>query len=131
MLTSFNRRRHERFLVPAMYTPVSVRSIDPPAQPGRGLPGHCYDLSEGGLQFELDHPLPLGTAIEIKIQLPASSPTQPLEEREVRVLGHVVWNDQSEPGPVRMAASFARFTNASDRERLFRHITSGRLKRAA
>lgn len=114
-----------------MYTPVHVRGIEAPAKAGEALPGHCYDISEGGIQFELDHPLPLGTAIEIKIQLPASSPTQPLDEREVRVLGHVVWNDLSEPGPVRMAASFTRFANASDRDRLFRQITSGRLKRAA
>ena len=130
MLTSFNRRRHERFLVPAMYTPVHVRGIEAPATAGEALPGHCYDISEGH-SVRTRSPPPLGTAIEIKIQLPASSPTQPLDEREVRVLGHVVWNDLSEPGPVRMAASFTRFANASDRDRLFRQITSGRLKRAA
>jgi hypothetical protein len=95
------------------------------------LDGHCYDLSEGGVQFELDDALPAGTPIELNIELPNGTLGQPEQERLVRVVGNVVWNDQTEPGPVRMAAVFSKFVAGVDKDRLFRHIAGGHLTRAA
>lgn len=124
-----NRRRHERFSLPPMYSAVTVQLM----QEGRvagPLEGHCYDISESGVQFELDDLLPNGTPIELAIHLPGIT-----HDREhnlpVRVCGNIVWKDDSEPGPVRMAVAFSRFAATHDKDRLFRHITSGRLARAA
>lgn len=126
---SLNRRRHERFALPPMYSAVLVNRVingEPKLQ--SNYDGHCYDISEGGVQFELDEELPYGTPIELNIELPAinSEPVRP-----VTVYANVVWTDTSEPGPVRMAAAFSRFARSEDKERLFKHITSGRLLRAA
>ena len=46
---------------------------------------HAYDLCEGGVQFELDAALKLGTPVALKVTLPGG----PEEEggREVSVLG--------------------------------------------
>jgi hypothetical protein len=128
---SVNRRRHERFSLPPMYSAVTVNTLTP----GTGEPklhcaydGHCYDISEGGVQFELDEELPYGTPVELNIELPtqAGEPVRP-----VKVYANVVWTDTSEPGPVRMAAVFSRFAQSEDKERLFKQIISGRLARAA
>ena len=122
-----NRRRHERFSLPPMYTAVTVQVI---GEPKTRLSGHCYDISEGGVQFELDNALPNGTPVQLTIELPRSGDAS--ESRgDVRVIGNVVWKDESEPGPVRMAATFSRFTDAQDKDRLFRHISGGHLTRAA
>ncbi len=121
--STFNRRRHERFVLPPMYTPVTVR-----LGARQEREGHCYDVSEGGVQFELDQPIDLGTAVEIKFEFPGKDDES---ARTVRAFGNIVWIDDSEPGPVRMAATFTRFAHAVDRERLFTRITSGQLARAA
>ena len=123
-----NRRRHERFSVPPMYTALTVNVV---GEPKMQLDGHCYDLSEGGVQFELDDALPAGTPIELSIELPNGMLGQPEQERVVRVVGNVVWNDQTEPGPVRLAAVFSKFVAGVDKDRLFRHIAGGHLTRAA
>lgn len=123
-----NRRRHERFTLPPMYTPVMVNVL---AEPKLVCLGHCYDISEGGLQFELDEALPNGAAVEMSIELPNAGDSLDVKDRSVKVRGNVVWFDQSEPGPVRMAAVFSRFEGAEDRDRLFKHIISGRHARAA
>jgi hypothetical protein len=123
--STFNRRRHERFMLAPMYTPVSLRLG---SQTEFTRDGHCYDVSEGGVQFELDHPIDLGTAVEIKFELPGQVDE---EARTVRAFANIVWIDDSEPGPVRMAATFTRFAHSGDRERLFSRITSGLLARAA
>ncbi len=124
-----NRRRHERFSLPPMYSALTVKVVGG----SKSIPlldGHCYDISESGVQFELDNALPDGTALELSIELPAT-----LADREsrgpVRVLGNIIWRDESEPGPVRMAVAFSKFFRADDKDRLFRQITSGRLARAA
>jgi hypothetical protein len=113
-----------------MYAAVTVEVLGPAGEPEQTLDGHCYDISEGGVQFELDDAIPHGKPIRLSIELPgATAPDQ--QRRDVRVHGNVVWRDESEPGPVRMAAVFSRFAFTEDRERLFRHITSGRFSRAA
>ena len=128
---SINRRRYERFVLSPMYTPVSVRRSE---STGEFFEGHAYDVSEGGCQFELDHGIACGTPIFLQVTLPAGSWSECDDlgpGRTVGVYGNVVWNDESEPGPARMAVAFTRFVLAGDKERLLRQITSGRLSRAA
>lgn len=108
-----------------MYTPVAVRLL---GESEFSRDGHCYDVSESGVQFELDEPLPPGTPVEVRLELPGDIDDH---QRPVRALANIVWQDQSEPGPTRMAATFTRFSNMADRQRLFARITSGQLVRAA
>jgi hypothetical protein len=116
---SMNRRRYERLPLRPMYTPISVRVV------GERTPrrlGHAYDLSEGGVQFELDDPLPAGTPVMLCIELPASFGAGSGETAEIRVRGNIVWTDASEPGPVRQAAVFTRFASEEDRILLLQRI---------
>jgi hypothetical protein len=119
-MNRFNRRRFERFSVLPMYTRISV------CAGGRDYSGHVYDVSEGGVRFELDEPVAPGTPVTLEIGLPGSGGA-------IRARGNVVWAsvDPDEPGPTRMAAAFTAFEQAADREALLRHLSSGRLARAA
>jgi len=128
--SSINRRRFERFALPAMYTPVTARRF---ADDRHELEGHAYDVSEGGVQFELDEPIAAGTPLNLQITLPAShfDEADPEGPRSIFAVASVVWSDASEPGPVRIAAAFTKFARPGDRERLLRQISSGRLSRAA
>ncbi len=121
-----NRRRFERFHLDPGFTPVRVRT-------GAGaMDGHTYDISEGGVQFELDHPVAVGSSVMIEIELPA--PLVGSREMVNRVVGaeaDIVWADDSEPGPARMAAVFTRFAREADRERLHRALSHWLRLRAA
>lgn len=118
-----NRRRFERFRLQPMYTPISLCRLDNQ----RVLEGHSYDISEGGVQFELDEPIESGTpvAIEIALPRPGRRPTT------IEVLGNVVWTDESEPGPVRMAVEIKSFALPEDRDSLRQYVAIGRIARAA
>lgn len=116
-----NRRRHERLAVPPMYTPVSVRLL---SEEKFTRDGHSYDVSEGGVQFELDEAIAPGTTVAIRIELPNSFGNDPQAAREVYAVGNVVWADESEPGPVRLAVAFTRFASEEDREALLTRIRS-------
>lgn len=119
-----NRRRADRMNLPTGYTPVSVK----PVSGGRTLNGHAYDLSVGGVMFELDRCIEPGTAVAVEITLPASlGETQ----RKVRVVGNVVWLDDSDVGPVRMAVAFTRFEREGDELKLHRVIANHFDRRAA
>lgn len=130
-----NRRRFERFHTLPMYTRVLVTTAD---HPGRTFEGHAYDISEGGLRFELDQALHPGTSIAIRLDLPRWLPA-PLETTDfteppatVCALGRVIWtDDDGVPGPVRMAATFTGFLDAIDRDRLLDTLAAGALRRAA
>lgn len=129
MTQSVNRRRFERFRLPPMYTPIAVRPLDE-GEPD--LDGHAYDISEGGVRFEVDHAIAPGTPIAMEITLPAT--LESLEpERRVQAFGSVVWTDEDpdEPGPVRMAAVFTRFAGLGDKARLLGQLSSGSFSRAA
>ncbi len=128
MHTSVNRRRFERFALQPMYTPVAVRFLD---QEHFTLDGHAYDISEGGVQFELDDAIEPGTPIALDITLPRCGLPDEGPGRSIFVLGNVVWCDQSEPGPVRMALAITRYTRAGDKERLLNQLSARRLHRAA
>lgn len=122
-----NRRRHERFGVRPMYAAISVRLR---SDPGVDHAGHAYDVSEGGVRFELDAPIPAGTPVDLAVDLPG-----PVSggDRTVHASGNVVWvsMDPDEPGPVRMAAAFTAFASRRDRDLLLGHLSSGRYARAA
>lgn len=123
-----NRRRYERFSLLPMYTPIQVRGVMDSAI---SLHGHAYDISEGGIRFELDEPVKPGTAISLFITLPGSDATG--QDRSVQVFANVIWVDEDidEPGPVRMAAAFTRFARVGDLEKLLKLLSSGRYARAA
>jgi hypothetical protein len=128
---SSENRQHARYRLAPMYTPVTLRSID---NPKRVLEGHVYNVSEGGLQFELDEAIEAGTPVTIELTLP-------LGEGEVwdgvsdlpviRIDGNVVWADEDEPGPVRMAMIFTRFASQIERELLSSRVLGQKFRNAA
>ena len=122
-----DRRQFERFSVPPMYTSVGIRPIDIEVYLWEG---HAYDVSEGGIRFELDRGIAPGTRVGIRIDLPQRIGTVPGTadagpERALFAIGTVVWADDSEPGPVQMAAVITRFARDIDRERLLRQFRFG------
>lgn len=126
-----NRRRHQRYVTPPMYTGIAVRPLD---EEGFRFEGHAYNISEGGIQFELDHPIEPGRAVALRIDLPAPlgfASRRGLQPdigpgRAVFAIGNVVWIDDDDvAGPVRHAVAFTRFCRLGDRERLLRQLTSG------
>lgn len=125
-----DRRQFARFVVEPMYTPVAVRMQTDGGDAPFDFEGHAYDISEGGMRFELDHPVEPGTRIAIRIFLPGTCERD--EGRSVLVEGRVVWlEDADQPSPLRMAAVFTHFARAGDRDRLLRHFGSGRYRLAA
>lgn len=126
-----DRRRHPRYLLPSMYTKVEVRPL---ASEEYQWSGHAYDISLGGLRFELDHPIEPGTRVAIRVELPGAERLRLLERRPVYAFANVVWleeEDLDHPGPVRMACVFERFVMPGDRERLLGRLASGRYSLAA
>ncbi len=127
--TQMNRRQYVRYTLEPMYTPVAVRTPDGTTFDNEG---HAYDISEGGVRFELDRAVRPGTTIAMQITLPSGSAEDIGPGRSVLVFANVVWiEDEDEPGPVRTAAVFTHFARAGDRERLTRSIGSGRYRLAA
>lgn len=125
------RRIHERFRMNPGYTPVRAR-IHP--DENFTLDGHIYDLSEGGVCFELDNAIEPGSRVSLEIALPGhliESGRDIGPGRAVFVTGNVVWCDVEEPGAVRMAVAITRYDRAGDRERIIRSLSSGRYQRAA
>ncbi|MCL4741866.1 MAG: PilZ domain-containing protein [Phycisphaerales bacterium] len=121
-----DRRQFERIALKPMYTPVSVRV----GETASWLEGHAYDVSEGGVQLELDAPIMPGTPVAVRITLPRAAGR---EERDVSAVGNVVWtDDDGVDGPVRMAVVFSGFTEEDGRERLRRTLEApGAARRAA
>ena len=104
-----------------MYTFVAVA----PHTGGGVMTGHSYDISEGGVQFELDYPIVPGTPVSIEIKLPGPG------EQAIAAYGNIVWMDDSEPGPVRMAMTFSGFAHERDRERLLEQVMGRGARKAA
>jgi hypothetical protein len=130
------RRRHTRFRVSPMYTRLTVRRLDAtqpsadagmsssplPAQPPE-LDGHIYDISEGGVRFELDEPLADGEVVLVEIALPGCQRLIRAEGRIVRV------NDaDDDPGPRRMALRFDRFADEGSKAALTKYLGDGWLE---
>jgi hypothetical protein len=124
---SDERRKHARFTLPAGYAPITVRTLD---SDSFDIEGVAYDLSEGGIRFELDRPIKPGTQIEMKLQLPGGG-GQGIR-RPVYAFADVVWiEDEEDPGPVKMAATFARFSSVEDGHRLREQLGAHRFRAAA
>ncbi len=128
--SGINRRRFERFSLPAAYTEVKVAGAG-----GEWLSGHAYDVSEAGIRFELDEELPAGTSIRLRLSLPTGDARIENASElicEIEAQANVVWQDRDDvDGPVFLAAAFTGFANAGDRERLVRRVLEGRFRRAA
>lgn len=125
--TPDNRRTHQRFDLPPAYSPISVRLMDSDIFT---LDGHAYDISEGGLCFEVDRAIAPGTQVALRIDMPPLPLTGP--QLSVFAIGNVIWLDEDDvPGPARMAVAFSYFPRAGDRERLLSLIRSGQYKRKA
>lgn len=124
-----DRRRFPRFVLEPMYTPISARTLDSETF---DLEGNAYDISEGGIRFELDRPIAPGTKIALQITLPSIDAEDLGPGRSVFVFANVVWiEDEDEPAPYKMAAVFSHFARAGDRDRLLRHFATGRYRAAA
>jgi hypothetical protein len=123
-----NRRMHERFVLERGYTAAAARVHGEDTVFAHE--GHVYDISEGGVCFELDEPVPTGSRISLRIDLPLNSGDQG-PGRSVFVTGNVVWADLDEPGACRMAMAITRFDREGDKGRMIRALTSKRYLRAA
>ena len=123
-----NRRAHERFKVQPGYTSMALRRH--PDEDEYTLEGHVYDISEGGVCFELDRPIDPGQTVSIRVDLPITVDDSG-PGRSVFLTGNVVWCDLEEPGACRMAVAITRFDRSGDRERLLKTLTRGRYTRAA
>jgi len=124
-----DRRQFLRYQLPAMYSRVLARPLDSDEFLWEG---HAYDISRGGIRFELDHQVAPGTPIALRIDLPQTSVERSTARRSVFTTANVVWNgDPDEVGPVRLAASFTDFAEEGDEERLFDRLAEGRYALAA
>lgn len=130
-----DRRQFPRYDLEAMYTSLAARTLD---QDEFTLEGHSYDVSLGGIRFELDRAIEPGTTIAMMINLPTMNhgprpAAQHLTHADaVFVFANVVWvDDADEPGPVKMAAVFTRWARSGDRERLAAELRKGHYRRQA
>jgi len=118
-------------MLPSMYTQIDVRPLD---SDEFQWSGHAYDLSEGGMRFELDQPIEPGTAIAVRIRLPGDVTMNGADRRPLYALANVVWLEDEDVelgGPVRMACVFREFVLSGDLERLQSRLHSGRYSMAA
>jgi len=123
-----NRRQHERFDLRPMYSAIIARPMDREQFTDAG---HAYNISEGGLCFELDRAYEPGTMLNLRLDLPAFAHDGG-PGRAIFITGRVVWLDTDEtPGPARMALSIYAFPRAGDRERLLRQFGLKQMNRAA
>ena len=117
-------RATPRLKVPAMYSLLRAR---PAGEDQYRWTGHIYDVSLGGMRFELDCALEPGTVIEVRGVLPGRSHVT------FSAAGTVVryHDDHPDLGPARMGMIFQRFSSDSDQTRLTEYLGSHGLKLAA
>ncbi|MBL9140249.1 MAG: PilZ domain-containing protein [Phycisphaerae bacterium] len=115
-----NRRAIDRFRLHPMYTRVVVIPRAAGSEESTSMEGHAYDISLGGVRYELDSPLPAGTCVEVQIELPGA-------RDPIRGSGQVVrvYDEADDPGPRRQAMRLDRFFSEIDRQRLARLIDDG------
>lgn len=129
MTQTNDRRRHERFTVDPMYSAVAVSPLATSNRTSNGregehVDGHVYEVSLGGIRFELDQPLPVGTRVSVEVTLPGCTKPICAEGRIVRVFDEI-----DDPGPRRMVVEFETFA-AGARESLERYLSQKWLRRA-
>lgn len=128
-MTNISRRSQPRFLTLPAYTPIAVRTLD---KETFDLHGHAYNISEGGVMFELDRGIDPGTPVAVQITLPRSVRGEDVGPgRSIFVMGNIVWLNDTSPGPATMAIAITSYPRAGDRERLVRALNSGQLAQAA
>ena len=112
---SQDQRQYPRVKVPAMYTLVRARVL---GSAKYTWTGHIYDISLGGVKFELDMPIEPGVELELRGMLPGGGHTT------FRCVGKVVrmHSDEDEPGPAVMGLQFSAFQSPMDRQRLAEYI---------
>lgn len=117
-----DRRADIRFPLRPMYSGIEVKLTDGDA----AYEGHAYDISRGGVNFELDQAIEPGTPIYLKLTLPEwllglVDGSEDLSSVQIR--GTVVWkDDDGVPGPVRMAATFQSFGTNAERDLFLRTL---------
>lgn len=126
MDTQTERRTYRRYALKPMYTSVRVRPLNDRSPT---LKGHAYDISRGGVRFELDRRIEPGTPVTVSIELPGDHAG---ESRPVVAVADIVWlNEEDEIGPVRMSARFTRFSRSDGERRLADRLDSGAYSPAA
>jgi hypothetical protein len=124
-----DRRKHARYTVMPMYSPIAVRMLD---SDEFTIEGHAYDVSVGGIRFEADRAIAPGTLVALQITLPGMNGRDTGPGRAVFVFANVVWlEDEEDPAPYKMAAVFTRFARAGDEARLQAELLDGRYRLAA
>lgn len=125
-----DRRRFTRYALPVGYSHLTVRPLADGEE--AVVEGHAYDISRGGVRFELDRAFPAGTPVAMRIDLPHTQTERSTARRSVFVFANVIWlEDEDEPGPVRMAAAFTRFAREGDEALLMERLGAGRYSLAA
>lgn len=114
-----NRRAADRFAPKTGYTRVVIAPEQKNSKPTE-FEGHAYDVSLNGLRFELDEPLEEGASVEIELHLPGLLNSIRTKGRVVRI-----FDEDGDPGPCRMAATFQGFHTPLDASRLTTHLGSG------
>lgn len=115
-------RRNPRIAVPAMYSAVSARAAS-----GAYLDGFVYDISSGGMRFELDDAVDSDTPLDCTITLPPvkMQPTgDPRRPVTFQATGRVVRIHDDEAGPVRMGLQFDDFKTDNDRQTLETYLAA-------
>ncbi len=106
-----------------MYTLVRVR---PHGQGRYCWTGHIYDVSAGGMRFELDQSLDPGTQIDVRAMLPGA------HHITFNATGRIVrlHDDDDVSGPARMGMVFDEFRHGTDEDRLSQYLSDVGLKAA-
>lgn len=122
-----NLRAHPRRSVPAMYSLVRVKPKGAKRYPWTG---YVYDVSLGGMRFELDDKLEPGTEVEVRAMIPFD------RQMTINATGTVVrmHDDSDEVGPVRMGLNFTEFKTDNDRRKVDDFVNqrlSGEFRKAA
>lgn len=111
--------QHEQREYPRLKLPVGYAAIRARRDGRRtfALSGHAYDLSWGGLRFELDEPIAVGEPLEVELDLPGDS-AHPVRLRVVCVRHP----DPDEVGPARIAAAIVALPSEVDRQTLANYL---------
>lgn len=113
-------RQFPRASLNAPYTQIHARRL---GAKNFNLHGHAYDISAGGMRFELDRAFEAGEMIEVHIELPG------MPCPRIAASGQVVrLHDPDDPGPVRMAMAFTTMATPRDRfllDSYVRHRAAG------
>ena len=110
-----DQRQFPRIKVPAMYTLVRARVT---GSNRYTFTGRIYDVSVGGIRFDLDMPVQPGTQLELRGMLPGGGHTT------FRAMGRVVRIDgeATDRGPQTYGLAFESFRSPMDRQRLAEYV---------